>query len=86
MMVARGNMAQEFDIGNIVRLTTLWPFLSASERTLTSPSSGAGHVISPLAFSEETSQNRFSRSMAWVTPRCGLVPASAETEAGTIEC
>src|ERR1700692_118968 len=46
--------------------------------------SGAGHVVSPLAFCEETSQNRFSRSMAWVTPRCGLVPASAETEAGTL--
>jgi hypothetical protein len=46
--------------------------------------SGAGHVISPLAFSEETSQNIFSRSMAWVTPRFGLVPASASTEAGTL--
>jgi hypothetical protein len=44
----------------------------------------AGHVISPLAFCEETGQNRFSRSMAWVTPRFGLVPASAETEAGTL--
>jgi hypothetical protein len=44
--------------------------------------SEAGHVISPLAFCEETSQNRFSRSMAWVTPRCGLAPTPAETEAG----
>jgi len=44
--------------------------------------SGAGHGVSPLAFCEETRQNRFSRSMAWVTPRCGLIPASASTEAG----
>jgi hypothetical protein len=43
-----------------------------------------GHVVSPLAFCGETSQNRFSGSMAWVTPRFGLVPASAETEAGTL--
>jgi hypothetical protein len=44
--------------------------------------SGAGHVISPLALCEETSQNRFSRSMAWVTPRFGLAPTAARTDAG----
>ena len=44
--------------------------------------SDAGHVISPLALCEETSQNRFSRSKARVTPRFGLAPTPAETEAG----
>ena len=45
--------------------------------------SGAGHVVSPLAFCGETSQNDLG-SEAWVAPRFGLVPASAETEAGTL--
>jgi hypothetical protein len=46
--------------------------------------SGAGHVISPLAFCEETSQNRFSRSKARVTPRFGLAPTSVDAEAGAL--
>lgn len=43
--------------------------------------SGAGHVVSPLALCEETSQNSLG-SEAWFAPRFGLAPTSAETEAG----
>ncbi len=46
--------------------------------------SGAGHVVSPLAFCGETSQNRFSRSEAWVTPRFGLAPPTALTADGAL--
>src|SRR5207245_10343322 len=42
---------------------------------------GAGHVVSPLALCGETSQN-ILWSEAWVTPRFGLAPTPAETEAG----
>ncbi len=42
----------------------------------------AGHVRSPLDFCGGTRHNRFSRSRAWVTPRFGLAPTPAETEAG----
>jgi hypothetical protein len=42
----------------------------------------AGHVISPLALGGETSQNRISWSEAWLTPRFGLAPQPASTEAG----
>jgi len=43
-----------------------------------------GHEGSPLAFCEETRQNRFSRSKAWVTPRFGLAPPTARTADGAI--
>jgi hypothetical protein len=42
----------------------------------------AGHLISPLALSGETSHNRFSRSRAWVTPRFGLAPPPVEAGSG----
>lgn len=42
----------------------------------------AGHARSPLDFCGGTRHNRFSRSEAWVTPRFGLAPTPAETEAG----
>jgi len=45
--------------------------------------SGAGHGVSPLAFCEETSQNNLG-SEAWVTPRFGLAPTPASTEAGAL--
>jgi hypothetical protein len=45
---------------------------------------GAGHEVSPLAFCGETSQNRFSRSEAWVTPRFGLAPTPVQAEAGAL--
>jgi hypothetical protein len=38
--------------------------------------------VSPLAFCAETSQNTVSGPEAWVTPRFGLAPTPAETEAG----
>src|SRR5438477_10687731 len=43
--------------------------------------SGAGHMVSPLAFCGETSQNTFG-SEAWVTPRFGLAPPTARTADG----
>lgn len=44
----------------------------------------AGHGVSPLALCEETSQNRLSRSEAWVTPRFGLAPTPVSAEAGAL--
>jgi hypothetical protein len=85
---AQGRSGLRFAEGNVAGLAA--PTLNAALTEVPKPLAGvvlafeAGHVISPLAFCEETSQNRFSRSMAWVTPRFGLVPASAETEAGTL--
>jgi hypothetical protein len=46
--------------------------------------SNAGHVISPLAFCGETSQNRLSGSEAWAAPRFGLAPTSVSAEAGAL--
>jgi len=55
------------------------PTLNAALTEVPKPFAGlvlaseAGHVISPLAFCGETSQNTFG-SEAWVTPRFGLAP------------
>jgi hypothetical protein len=48
--------------------------------------SRAGHVVSPLAFGGETSQNRLSRSEAWVTPRFGLAPPTVRAADGGADC
>jgi hypothetical protein len=45
--------------------------------------SGAGHVISPLEFSGETCDHKL-RSEVRVTPRFGLAPTPASTEAGAL--
>src|SRR5208282_3818306 len=45
--------------------------------------SGACHVVSPLALCEETSQNSLG-SEAWVTPRFGLAPTPVSAEAGAL--
>src|SRR5260370_3122813 len=45
--------------------------------------STAGHVISPLAFCGETSQNVLW-SEAWVTPRFGLAPTTVDAAAGAL--
>ena len=44
----------------------------------------AGHVISPLALSGETSQNRSSWSEAWLTPRFGLAPQPVDAGSGAL--
>ena len=44
---------------------------------------GAGHLISPLALCGETSQN-ICGSEAWVTPRFGLAPTPVQAEAGAL--
>ena len=44
----------------------------------------AVHVISPLALGGETSQNRGSRSEAWLTPRFGLAPQPVSAGSGAL--
>src|SRR6202035_4645741 len=44
---------------------------------------GAGHLISPLALSGETSQNALG-SEAWVTPRFGLAPQPVQAGSGAL--
>src|SRR5438552_13262219 len=45
--------------------------------------SEAGHGLSPLAFCGEKPQNQFG-SRSWLTPRFGLAPAKAATDAGAL--
>lgn len=44
----------------------------------------AGHVISPLALSGETSHNKGSWSEAWSTPRFGLAPQPVDAGSGAL--
>ena len=67
---------------------TLNPSLAVGSESLADLvlASRAGHVVSPLAFGGETSQNRLSRSEAWVTPRFGLAPPTVRAADGGADC
>src|SRR6202035_3003105 len=76
-------------LGKSVLAGSAFPALNAALTKTPSLNAGgvlasdAGHVVSPLALCEETSQNSLW-SEAWVTPRFGLAPPTARTADGAL--